>query len=476
MYPAKTVLLVLAALLLAGAIVSINRSAEDQDRVSRLQRKHRTLSAAADAENAVSGDRDLFRRLSDSTYATKRRGGSIWTVQSPQASPGVMIQLPFDPTTGVTPRPEDRQIKDSNPGFMGASACAECHQEKHRAFVSTAHHKTSALVTAELTRRLGDARHDTMLSPWSDLFFKVRRDDQQCYQQVNLSDWKLRIPMDVVVGSSKAGQSFLYWHGSAIFQSYLSHLTVSDSWIPSPGYNQRHVSYARPIRTSCLECHMTYIEKLGHPNRYAHNSAIWGISCERCHGPGRQHVQHHRRYPKHKVSKYITHPADLPRDRQLDICGQCHSGPFKLVTSAFTFRPGDELDRFHKHPESTSDSPGGIHTSNQLVRLRKSKCFQYTEITCTTCHDPHSYQRGDAVSFTQRCLSCHASQDCGMSRQLGDRVADNCISCHMPTSINQDMSDLAGTKMQSLTVDHFIRISKKATDEHLARIRPAKQP
>ncbi len=245
---------------------------------------------------------------------------------------------------------------------------------------------------------------------------------------------------------------------------------MSDAWIPSPGYSGTTVEYARVIRTACLECHVTYIDQKRRPNVYHRDSAIWGISCERCHGPGRDHVQYHQDHPNEKTSKYIVHPQDLPRERQLDICGQCHAGSFTLVGEAFSYRPGNELEKFHKLRNPDFEGVGSIHTSNQLTRLRMSKCFQKSEMTCTTCHNPHEYQRGDLAVFTKSCLNCHQPDHCGMSEELGDQIADNCIACHMPIGDNEGMKlQLSKGTFSVSMIDHFIRIDKKSTAEQMAK-------
>jgi hypothetical protein len=356
-----------------------------------------------------------------------------------------------------------------NPGFIGADACAECHQDKHRGFVETGHHQTSGLLTPDAVVGSISAPENLLQTPDPSLSFTINRSDQHVVQEVTLADWTLNVPMNVVFGSAKVGQSFGYWQDNALYQTHVSYLTQTDNWIASPGFADTQANYTRAIRTGCLECHLTYIEQIKRPNHYKHDSAIWGISCERCHGAGRQHVEFHHEHPNVKQSKHITHPGDLARQRQLDICGQCHSGRFVLRQEAFTFRPGDELDAFHQPLQPSSGKVGGIHTSNQLTRLQKSRCFQHSEMTCTTCHNPHKNQRGDTAVFTQSCLGCHQSDHCRMATDLGQRVSDNCIACHMPISQNEDMTNVAGGDLQTLMADHYIRVDQAATRRYLEK-------
>ncbi len=395
-----------------------------------------------------------------------------WYIE--QDNGATFVRLPFRPTLDeslpTSEQSDEAPATDSNPGFLGAQACRECHKEKHEGFVHTAHHNTSGLVESSNVQGEFSPPHNVLTTSDENLRFVMSERDGKYFQTVSFADWALDVPLDVFTGSAKAGQTFLYWHHDALFQAHVSYLKNLDAWIPSPGYRGTTVDYARTIRTGCLECHVTYIDQKRSPNVYHRDSAVWGISCERCHGPGRDHVQYHQAHPNEKTSKYIVHPKDLPRQRQLDICGQCHSGSFSLIGEAFSFRPGDELEKFHKPLNPDFEGVGSIHTSNQLTRLAMSKCFQESEMTCTTCHDPHENQRGDTALFTKSCLKCHQPEHCGMSDELGDRIADNCIACHMPIGDNEGMTLNVSQGTFTVTmIDHYIRVDEQATAEQLAK-------
>ena len=68
-------------------------------------------------------------------------------------------------------------------------------------------------------------------------------------------------------------------------------------WAMSPGYDQpRHRGFRREISFPCMSCHNGYPEMpLGGdlPGRDARfpGAIPEGIDCQRCHGPGRAHVE-----------------------------------------------------------------------------------------------------------------------------------------------------------------------------------------
>jgi hypothetical protein len=390
------------------------------------------------------------------------------------------MELPFTPPNSgarvgdVIPVGDDADSVErrpsSNPGFLGSDACKECHREKHEGFVHTAHYKTSGVVGSTAMHGHFSGARSSMGTKDPSLSFTMSKEGDKYLQQVKFADYKLEFPLNVFTGSAKTGQTFLYWHQGELYQAFVSYLTALDEWIPSPGYSGQTVDYSRRIRTECLECHVTYIEQKRPPNVYRPETAIWGISCERCHGPGRDHVEFHRANPDEKIAKHIVEPSDLSRERQLDICAQCHSGAVTFVDGPFQFRPGDEISKSHRINNPNAEGVGGIHTANQLTRLSMSKCFTESQMVCTSCHNPHVNQRGTREPFTASCLICHEAEHCGMSKKLGPSVADNCVDCHMPIGDNENMTlQVSGGSFTVRMIDHYIRVDERATTEYLSK-------
>ncbi len=452
----KTLLVTGLLLCAAGSLWFARPDSGDADLANRLVRE-RNRAAAVTTGRDVS---DMFK-LNDTLIAERDDHRDIWTVSQVDGS---SVALPFaPPRDGRLPdaQPVADVDPDENPGYLGAESCKECHLERFQGFAQTAHHLTSGLATpTSVHGHFGSPRNKLATSD-PKLSFELAQQNDRLFQTLHFDQWDLQIPMDVYTGSAKTGQSMLYWHGDALYQAHVSYLTKLDAWITSPGYPETEAIYWREIRAGCLECHITYINQKQAPNFYHRDSAIFGISCERCHGPGRDHVDYHREFPKETIGKHIVDPKSLTRQQQLDICAQCHSGSFKLLKDAFTFSPGNELDEYHQPLASAGSGAGGIHTSNQLTRLAMSRCFQQSEMTCTTCHDPHVNQRGQTQRFTEACLRCHQVEHCGMSDSLGPEITDGCIRCHMPSSANQDMLDVASDEFAVEMADHYIQVVRQ---------------
>jgi hypothetical protein len=374
------------------------------------------------------------------------------------------IEIPFRPG-GSPEKSADVTPRHDNPGFVGPEQCQECHREKYQSFLATAHYKTS--------RPVNETTIDGSFEPGSNAFqtsdpnmsFEMIRKGDEFRQCVHFFDWSFEVPMEIIMGSSKMAQTYLYWHKDGLYQHNVTHITDGNQWINSPGYIDGDAAYARPIPQRCLDCHMTYFDFRGKTNRYTPGSLILGVTCERCHGPAKEHVDYHREHEEAREAVGITHPGDLERQIQMEVCGQCHGGSGTLKGEALRFRPGDRLDDHYHPPDDELDVKNSVHTSNQLNRLSQSVCFQQSQMTCIDCHDPHHNERGNRKLFSKRCMTCHESEsDCGFFPHDGVDFAENCVDCHMPRRPTEKLRlrSVEGDVFPPLR-DHHIRVDEMAT-------------
>ena len=262
-----------------------------------------------------------------------------------------------------------------------------------------------------------------------------------------------------MIGSGRKGQTYLCWKGTRLFELPISYWIDLGSWVNSPGYRDGVADFDRPVIPRCLECHGTFAETVAGPpppNQYKPTSVIVGISCERCHGPGRQHVESMK--AKKSTDASIINPAGLMRDRQIEVCAQCHAGHGKSQSAAFSYIPGETLDKFLKRDQPNPGAPVDVH-GNQVALLQMSRCFQASaEMSCSTCHDVHTIQREAAV-YSVQCLKCHKEINCGEFAKLGEKIAEKCIECHMPVQpSNLIISDSNGKQTRASVRNHWIKI------------------
>lgn len=350
--------------------------------------------------------------------------------------------------------------------FIGDSACRSCHQEKGRTYIQTAHHLASGWPTPRTMRGSFTADSNVLKTANPYLTFEMTVTAQGYFQSAveALSPTKKITRterIDVVTGSARKGQTYLFWKGDQLFQLPVSYWTENNSWVNSPSYPDGSPHFDKDIIPRCLECHASYFEWLPPPvNRYRKSSLVLGVTCEKCHGPGREHaaLHHLKSRPATGASEAIVTPAALARDRQLDVCGLCHSGNGTPIEPALSFLPGDTLEDYIAIPPGGPEVAVDVH-GNQVQLLRNSKCFQSTStLTCSTCHDVHKPQV-DAAAFSARCLSCHQPKQCGEYAKIGDQIVRNCIDCHMPLRESRVLfSNTGGKKLMPKVRNHQIAI------------------
>ena len=267
--------------------------------------------------------------------------------------------------------------------------------------------------------------------------------------------------------------------GSRRVQHYLT--TIENGWIvvlpPSWDVQRRawfdNMDIVRPDardRTpvqqwnkDCVGCHVSGEEKNFTPatRAYATKWTDFGTSCERCHGPGKLHVQQYTaaRLVNPAADRHIVKPTRLEPAASTMICAQCHS--LRTVINPDYTAGADYYDFFNPRLEYDPGTdrelpywPDGRprRFSNDAIGLWQSACFRRGNATCTTCHrDPHepNIERNAQLAPTNNalCAQCHqaiASRLTAHTRHSASSAGSSCVECHMPKtviSLNATMRD-----------------------------------
>jgi Cytochrome c554 and c-prime len=350
-------------------------------------------------------------------------------------------------------------------GFLGNHACQNCHRDKFATYIQTAHHRTSRLPDKNTIAGHFTPGHNIMNTFNPELFFRMDVRNNRFYQTAILEKLghttRHSEPFDLVVGSDTKGQTYAYWKGDLLYELPVSYWTELNEWVNSPGYVDGSADFDRPITPRCVECHGTYIQALDTSltsNRYNKSNFVLGISCERCHGAGGEHVKSHAATASDSRNGKPMQPLGSTRERQIDVCAQCHGGVGEEVAPPFSFKPGDPLSNYIKLKQPDPNDRVDVH-GNQVTLLERSLCFRSSpNMTCTTCHDVHSSER-PAASYSDRCLECHQPEKCGMFAKLGRQIAANCVDCHMPVQASSMLVVDANDKRVSANVrTHWIKV------------------
>lgn len=213
-------------------------------------------------------------------------------------------------------------------------------------------------------------------------------------------------------------------------------------------------NFKRPTSATCDGCHSVNYDIS------KRTVTEWNIGCEKCHGPGSEHVNH-------PTSTNILNPARMDYVQANDVCIQCHSQgrPLKNPIAGLYydwpvgFHVGMKLSDYwkleeHKLGETTfTHFADGTAHKNRMQGNDFVTSQMYTHgVACFTCHDSHGTTH-DALlrkPASTLCLDCHAPQSPNGPREntieahthhKTGSAGSECVACHMP-KIAQTIADV----------------------------------
>lgn len=313
--------------------------------------------------------------------------------------------------------------------YAAAASCATCHKNIWDIYTISAHSNTSGLAAASNVK-------GSFMPP--DNIFHYSNGSSVIMEQRDSGLYQGAYRFDITIGSGRKAQTYLYWQAGKYFQLPVSYFVPVQQWANSPGFPATHPKFDRMIPSTCFGCHSSMVamkdvkmEKLHIDENFERNKMVFGIDCQRCHGPAAEHVKFHEEHPEEKDGRHITRVRGLKNQQQLDMCAICHSGLKTPQRSPFGFKPGDALyDYFYpdlSRPLKATEMD--VH-GNQYQLLAASACFIKSKgmMNCSSCHDPHTNERNDMQVFSKRCMNCHKA----VEHKTTAVLTENCIDCHMP--------------------------------------------
>lgn len=319
----------------------------------------------------------------------------------------------------------DAPLAARNPGYAGISTCAKCHAARVEEFEDTRHFRACMLAKDSAAKGFA-AKHAVHRTRKAGMEFHFSRTGQKLLVEGESATDRTQYEVGLVYGSGgERDEMYFAWQENHLLQLPVAWLQPQACW----GNVQDRIE-GREVPPNCLQCHNTWIAHVpGTINEYRREGMLLGVTCERCHGPAQEHVDYHRAHPSAEATA-IVRPADLSRDRQMDLCAQCHSN-VKPRGEPFSYRPGEPLEGAFRPapPRHTEDSIVG----NQSGALPESKCFGKSEMTCITCHEPHVLEKEAEVRSA--CIKCHTEQNCHEQQNLPRAIRGDCAGCHMPPRV-----------------------------------------
>lgn len=406
------------------------------------------------------------------------------------------------PLVFPAPRPLAQEPSVPWGDFLGAEACAECHQAQYGVWRSSTHGRAGGAPG----RGILIARFDGVPIRFKTATVTPRVATGGAYQFVVAQPGRPEVVLTVtgvIGGGHMAGggtQGFVadFPDGTIRFLpfDFIRRESVwfcntigrgNQGWIPiTPDipleacvdWPPQRVLGTHPRFSNCQECHGSQVELFADTstNGYETRYKDLRINCESCHGPGRRHAELARSGGLDTALDIgVRSLMTLTKDQSLAVCFQCHALKDVLRTG---YLPGDPLEAYYSLGlAALGDKPwfadGRVRTFAYQENHRFSDCYLSGSMTCVDCHDPHSQQYRDvwrrplAGRFADgQCTDCHASKagdGSAHTHHAAGSAGSRCVACHMPYLQHPEL----GTALRFTRSDHTIPIPRPAFDAGL---------
>ena len=332
--------------------------------------------------------------------------------------------------------------------YVGASQCASCHPKEARSHDRSRHSRTFHRGRGLLELPFPD--HPLADPDHPEVTHTFKRDQDRIEVETRARD---RVFETVIEYAFGVRERYVTMIGRDAENNYralrLSSYHTGDAvgWgrtagdVPASDSLENVRGEQVPVRDGvvrCVYCHVTNFRDFRDPPPeigISPAAADAGIGCERCHGPGGNHLAAIKAsFP----DRAIVNTGTASSSAIVAQCADCH-----------TVGNSSDIKR-------APDNPDFVRSAG--LTLTFSRC--YTEsgggLSCLTCHDPHRDDEGPAAFYETKCLACHSRQS---ASQTACRVnpSSDCLKCHMPK--------VPVAVLHTALTDHFIRVHKKE-DEH----------
>jgi tetratricopeptide (TPR) repeat protein len=378
-------------------------------------------------------------------------------------------------------------LNPASQGYVNPRLCFGCHSAIFKTYRETGMAKSFAHPRPENTVEDYGNKNHFFHGPSNTYFEMIRRgaDYFQLRYQIGYEGKHTNVEetkIDYFLGSGIHARAYMHrsTDGRLLQLPVTWYSEKGGYWGMAPGYDfPNHIYGQRAASYDCLFCHNSYPAipashaRLGDEPVYS-GELPEGIDCQRCHGPGQNHIQAASKPGANleAVRAAIVNPAKLAPDREAEVCFQCHQQTtgFSLPhvvkrydRGDFSYRPGEPLADFELAFDFTpgTERDNWFQNVSTVTRLRMSQCFLKSNgaLKCTTCHDPHNVQHGAESSdhYNAVCRQCHAGAFSALVAAKKHTTEPGCVGCHMPLRRPDEVVHIVKT-------DHHIQRVKPVTD------------
>lgn len=324
--------------------------------------------------------------------------------------------------------------------FLGDKTCQECHQDQFKKWQGSHHDKSMQVPDRE-----------TILADFKGEIFKSQGVTSRFFQRagnfyVNTEgrdgknhDFKI----EYVFGLTPL-QQYIVKFPDGHYQCLRTAWNIDKKkWFDLyPDFKVVHAEWLHWSRgglnwnNMCADCHSTNVRKNYKQEDHSYDTkfALINVSCEACHGPGKQHVSDVKSQGEnYRNSGTLQMTLDTKPKELVDQCARCHMRR-EMLTNRFNFE-GTMLDHYYPHliTEPMYYADGQILDEDYVYGSFVQSKMYHNNVTCTNCHDPHTLER--KFKGNKLCTQCHTPEKYDTEQHnfhIKGTEGALCINCHMP--------------------------------------------
>ncbi len=332
--------------------------------------------------------------------------------------------------------------------FAGAKSCERCHQEIQHKWANARHSKMVQPATAQAVR--GDFLKGA-ITLRGQRYTLAKRAGAFYITESYLSGRSTEHRIDYTLGNRRIQHYLTTLPDGRIVVLPPSWDILRKQWFHNFDIGDPDESGDVEVQLwnkNCFSCHVSEEKKNFDSDQKTYRTEWkdFGINCERCHGPGSEHITSEAKKPRQD----IVVQTRLTPERNTMVCAQCHS--FRDIFIQGYQAGGNYYDHFvpilefaqplDKDPAYWPDGRPR-RFSTDAFGFWQSQCFLKGGATCLNCHaDAHDTSiekspqlRPDAAAI---CTTCHSAIGKNVTAHThhGEKsTGSSCVECHMPRTV-----------------------------------------
>jgi tetratricopeptide (TPR) repeat protein len=334
------------------------------------------------------------------------------------------------------------EIKPQSVAYVGDQSCKKCHATEFKEWKQS-HHYMSMLPPNDSTVK-GDFNNVTFSADGvTSRFYKKGK---KFFINTEGDDGKNHdFEVKYIFGFTPLQQYLVHFHGGRMQVPRLSWDVNKKKWFNQyagqkiPSHDWLHwTGNAQNWNTMCATCHSTNLRKNYDVERdiYKTSYNIINVSCESCHGAGKQHVDFINgdyKSGERVLGSFMKLAKNSKQTEELNTCAPCHARISEINGSHIDSK--EIMDNYIPQIPDTEfyHADGQVNDEDYIyTSFLQSRMF-HKGVTCSTCHNPHSAKLKRIGN--QTCTLCHIPTQYDVPQHTFHKKgtpAAECKNCHMP--------------------------------------------